>query len=374
MKATSSVSTDDSKDCFRGTDRIPVLFFSRGRGRGHAMTDLAIIESFPELTKQIELRFVSYGTGAKTFRERDYSVIDMGLDDMASFFEVLLHATRVINDHKPAIVMAHEEFAVPIASRAFSCPSIFITDWFYPLGHLLNEPLAYADSIIFVNPPGIFAEPETVKGKVQYFGFVVRSMSYTKADKERARRELDISRDAVLISVVPGTWATEARAPLLEMLVPAFEALPYATKRLVWVAGDDTQAVCDRARSAANISVLRTCWPTDRLLVASDLVVTKTNRGSIMEAASLGVRTLSVTYGLNPIDELFARHIHSGIVLNYRGITSAILSNYLAAEIEHSLTQSASFVLRTADSSLVARALLDQIRRCLSKSPASAAA
>jgi hypothetical protein len=373
MKLTSSVSIDTIEDCLKGADRVPVLFFSRGRGRGHAMTDLAIIESFPELSRQIELRFVSYGTGAQTFRDRGYSVIDMGLDDTAPFFEILLRATRIINDHKPAIVMAHEEFAVPIASRAFSCPSVFITDWFYPLGHILNEPLAYAESIIFINPPGIFAEPETVKGKVQYFGFVVRSMSYTKADKERARRELDISRDAVLISVVPGAWATEARAPLLEMLVPAFEALPYATKHLVWVAGDDTQAVCDGARSA-NISVLRTCWPTDRLLVASDLVVTKTNRGSIMEAASLGVRTLSVTYGLNPVDELLARHIHSGIVLNYRGINSAILSSYLEAELEHSLAQSASFVLRTADSSLVARALADQIRRCLGKSPASATA
>ena len=38
-------------------------------------------------------------------------------------------------------------------------------------------------------------------------------------------------------------------------------------------------------------------------MVASDLVITKTNRMTVIELASLGIRTLSLSYGLNPVDE-----------------------------------------------------------------------
>jgi hypothetical protein len=343
-----------------------VLFFSRGRGRGHAMTDLAITESLPALAVEIDLRFVSYGSGAIAFRERGYSVIDLELDDSPPLFEVMVRATRTIRQYKPVVVVSHEEFIVLPASKACECPAIFITDWFFSLGHFMNETLMHADRILFINPPGIFPEPDSARSKTDYFGPVVRAMSYTAKDKNRARRELNIDPSEVVISVIPGAWATETRAPLAQILAPAFELLNDPNKRLVWVAGDDFALVSDQLRGKPNVTVLRTCWPTDRLIVASDLVITKTNRGSIMEAASLGVRTLSITYGMNPIDELLARHIRSGCVLHHKGIDSSRLATVIASELTQTLLRpDSAFIFETVDPQVVAVSLLAEIKRKL---------
>ena len=41
-----------------------ILFFSRGRGRGHAIPDMQIAKELERQDSEIEIRFVSYGTGA----------------------------------------------------------------------------------------------------------------------------------------------------------------------------------------------------------------------------------------------------------------------------------------------------------------------
>lgn len=45
---------------------MKVLSFSRGRGRGYAIPDVAIREELLDVEPSITLRFVSYGTGAET--------------------------------------------------------------------------------------------------------------------------------------------------------------------------------------------------------------------------------------------------------------------------------------------------------------------
>lgn len=58
-----------------------VLFFSRGRGHGHDMPDMAIADELAKLRNDIDLKFVSYGTGAKTFVAHGRPVIDLDLPD-----------------------------------------------------------------------------------------------------------------------------------------------------------------------------------------------------------------------------------------------------------------------------------------------------
>ena len=45
---------------------ISTLFFSRGRGRGHAIPDLEIVRELAQITDAITVQFVSYATGAAT--------------------------------------------------------------------------------------------------------------------------------------------------------------------------------------------------------------------------------------------------------------------------------------------------------------------
>jgi len=60
-----------------------VVFIVRGRGRGHALDALAI-----ETRLRARVQFVSYGSGAATFREHGRRVFDLHLPDNPVQFEL----------------------------------------------------------------------------------------------------------------------------------------------------------------------------------------------------------------------------------------------------------------------------------------------
>ena len=52
-----------------------ILWFSRGRGRGHAIPDIEIIGALRQQRPDCEVRIVSYGTGARTFESFGYGCL-----------------------------------------------------------------------------------------------------------------------------------------------------------------------------------------------------------------------------------------------------------------------------------------------------------
>lgn len=72
-----------------------VLFFCRGRGSGHAIPDIEITNELLRLRGDVEVRFVSYATGAKTLAEFGFPVIDLGLPELNSLLDVIVLATKV---------------------------------------------------------------------------------------------------------------------------------------------------------------------------------------------------------------------------------------------------------------------------------------
>ncbi len=87
---------------------MDILFFSRGRGKGHAIPDAAIMESVRNLDDRIGWQFVSYGTGASTLAELGHSVRDLQLPDDNPFHETLIRACEVISECSPGLVVSHE--------------------------------------------------------------------------------------------------------------------------------------------------------------------------------------------------------------------------------------------------------------------------
>ena len=65
----------------------------------------------------------------------------------------------------------------------------------------------------------------------------------------------------------------------------------------------------NRFSGESNITVKRFDEDIGALMVASDLVITKANYTSAREVDSLGIPQISVSYRLNPIDDLFAERI-----------------------------------------------------------------
>jgi UDP-N-acetylglucosamine:LPS N-acetylglucosamine transferase len=349
-----------------------VLFFSRGRGRGHAIPDISIARELVGLAPDLGLAFVSYSTGAETLVEAGHQVVDLQLPDEAPFLELSVRATRVIAAERPDLVVSHEEFAALPAAKAFGLPTILVVD-FFPSRDVWQESLRYADHILFIERRGIFAEPVEVRGRVSYVGPVVRPLAVTREDRASCRRELGLPEDAKVLSVIPGAWATEQRSPVFDLLVPAFRALPFPRRRLVWIAGRDQEELSRRLAGSDEISVVPSCSPIEKLMVASDLCITKANRGTTIDLARLGVPSVSLSHGRNPIDEAIIPRIPSNIALDARGIDAGFLAHVLQS-ILLALQQGQGFVAATDYGKDGAAAVAAHIaRRCRSAAVSSPA-
>ena len=305
-----------------------VLFFCRGRGRGHAIPDIEIVRELQRLGPEIDLVFASYSTGRTTLMEAGFSVIDLDFPDNVRFLDFMVRATHLILREQPDIVVSHEEFAALPAAKACGLPAVFIVDFFFSAEWMLDS-VAYADQILFIERRGIFFEPPTARGRIRYVGPIVRPKSATRADRGRARARLGLAEQAQVVSVIPGAWANEERAPMFDLVLTAFDRLTHDKKKLVWVAGADQPALAARAEKRTDVLVLKECSPIEDLMVASDVVLTKANRGTTIDLASLGIPSISIPWGLNPIDETVIPRIRTNSALNVRAIDPPFLASLL---------------------------------------------
>ncbi len=124
---------------------------------------------------------------------------------------------------------------------------------------------------------------------------------------------------------MPGSWR-EAQAPVAELLAGAFEMLPFTRKRLLWLTGADDEPLRRRFGDHPNIILNKEDWQIDRLMVASNLVITKGTRGTLRELAALGIPSLSISHGLNWPDDVVASHISSNTFLDAREMDCDALS------------------------------------------------
>ena len=196
--------------------------------------------------------------------------------------------------------------------------------------------VGYADEVLFIDEPGIFEEPPYLEGKVDYVGPVLREFTYSSSDRKRARRELGIDPNATLISViVPPGRRVERVAPIMDEMIAAFDSLRVQNKLLIWLAGEDYSSLRRRkaVRGRQDIVVMRSDSPFDRLMVASDLAITKGNRNIVLELASLGVPSISITHGLNRIDDLRTSKIPTNLTVKADQLTTARLAEFMTQMI-----------------------------------------
>ncbi|MCW5964106.1 MAG: hypothetical protein KIT83_08710 [Bryobacterales bacterium] len=312
--------------------KLGVLFFSRGRGRGHAVPDIEIARALMELRPDVDLRFVSYATGARAIQETEFPLIDLGLPAQNPLTLTLVLAAKLMGWLQPALVIAHEEFPALPAAKIFDRPTVFLTDWFLDEQHYTTQTMQFADRVLFLDEEGSYSEPHCLRGKVEYLGVFQRGFTYSRADRERAREELGIPAEAFVVSVLPGSYATEAQASLADLLLPAFDLLDQHEKHLVWVAGTDEDLLRERTASNPRIQVLPYEPQIDRVMVASDVAVTKANRKTVLELEGLGIPQVAICYGQNPIDEQRLRRVRGAVALQPTDCTPTALARLLAMQ------------------------------------------
>ena len=315
-----------------------ILLFSRGRGRGHATPDIAILRALHALRGDLEVRAVSYGTGADTFREAGVSVVDLGLPDAGGVVDISVLAGRLIGWLDPDLVVSHEEFPAIPAAKIFDKPTLVLTDWFLESeGYAMNS-LKFADEILFLGTEGVFWEPAWLHDRISYVGHMLRPFDFGPGDRLRALAQLGIPAEAIVLSVFPGSW-TEAKTPLLAPVLQAFDALGAVEKRLIWLAGADYSLIQSALAARKDVMVVPTCQDIDRLMVASSVAITKTNRKTVFELQHLGVPTIAVTYGLNPGDDLAVAALKSVVRIPGGGLTGARLSGAVVDLMEAPRTE-----------------------------------
>ena len=135
--------------------------------------------------------------------------------------------------------------------------------------------------------------------------------------------------------IVPPGRRVERVAPIMDEMIAAFDSLRVKDKLLIWLAGEDYSSLRRRkaVRDRQDIVVMRSDSPFDRLMVASDLAITKGNRNIVLELASLGVPSISITHGLNRIDDLRTSKIPTNLTVKADQLTAARLAEFMTQMI-----------------------------------------
>jgi hypothetical protein len=238
----------------------------------------------------------------------------------------------------PDLVVSHEEFPAIPAAKIFDKPTLALTDWFLESEGYAMNALKFADEILFLGTEGVFWEPAWLHGRISYLGHILRPFDFAPGDRLRALEQLGIPADAIVLSVFPGSW-TEAKTPLLASVLQAFDALGPVEKRLIWLAGADYSLIQSAVAARKDVMVLPTCRDIDRLMIASSVAITKTNRKSVFELQHLGVPTIAVTYGLNPGDDLAVAALKSVVRIPGGELTGARLSGAILDFMEAPRTE-----------------------------------
>jgi UDP-N-acetylglucosamine:LPS N-acetylglucosamine transferase len=307
-----------------------LLFFSRGRGRGHAIPDSEIVKELQELRDDVDVRFVSYGTGARTIRELRYPLIDLDLPDDNPLFDTVILAGKIIGWLQPHLVVAHEEFAVLPAAKIFDRKVLFLTDWFVEETDLRMGMLRFADQILFLDHKEIYEEPSCVRGRIAYLDPIVRDLRYSRKDKERARAELGMPANAFVAGVFPGS-PPERREPIVDLVLGALHYLP-PNAVLHWVGGSDADLLSRLAAAHEKLHFCPLHQDIGQYYVACDVAITKATRKTLFELEYLGIPSVSLTHGYNRIDDRRARSLRNTTLIEAKSIAAPELAGLLVSQ------------------------------------------
>ena len=313
---------------------VDILFVTRGRGRGHATTDAAIVKALHEIDRDVSVQFASYSVGCRALIELGYVPIDFGLHVEASFPQVALAVGNAIRLSCPRIVVAHEEPAAMTIGKLLNTRTVFLTHWFAWPENIGTESLEHADRIIFLERQGIFYEPSQVKGRILYTGPLIRPLDTSTLDFEEIRRSLGIDLQTKLIVILPGS-TPEVEEPIFQLALSAFDALHARHKRLIWVGGSDTASISAQVGCRGDVAVVEFEPYVERVAFAADLVITKGTYNTCRELEALGIDFIALSFGNNFVDDCYLRLSSKARVRDPKLITISELTSEMSRTRQH---------------------------------------
>ena len=325
-----------SSSCKVDRVNVDVLFFSRGRGKGHAVPDLSIIAELRRLSPGVQVAVASYSMGAEVFDAAGECLNRMELPENNPFADTVVCASRVLDEVSAPLVICHEEPAALPAAKLHGAKTIFLSHWFSGIGDPFLHSLRFADEVLFMERQGLFPEPDVVAGRVRYVGPVLRRFQYFPTDRERIRGELGFAQSDKIILMLPGN-PSESIAPTCELVLGAYDLITSPHKRLIWIAGKDKAVVSESIGARANVEVIEVDWKLDRLMVACDMAITKGTYNISRELYALGIPSIALSYGQNFIDDLFVRTFPNTKFLWAKETDSSVLTEQIDSALSRGI-------------------------------------
>jgi UDP-N-acetylglucosamine:LPS N-acetylglucosamine transferase len=191
------------------------------------------------------------------------------------------------------------------------------------------KALKFFDEILYIGDFGTVNIPSYLVDKISPIGPIIRPLKWSKNDRELARKELSIGTDKFVISVMPGGWATEAKSPIYTLALSAFELLLDQDIQVLWMAGNDFETVRTELALYPNIQVRPYDPVIERVMVASDIAITKANRVTVQELDFLGIPSISLSDRANSVGDLLISKISSVLQLVQAELTAQQLADHI---------------------------------------------
>jgi len=287
------------------TKRPGILYFSRGRGFCHAMRDMLIIEELTKLNERLNIKVASYADGYTCFDKNGFEVLDLGLGLDEEFgYKAVNRMKSLIEKFNPDLIVADEVFLVLPLAKKFGITSLLITNWFFESidkRHPMIPVVRDANRIIFADRKEFHKVPSNFDVPVSFVGPIIREFEYTQKDKKRARGKLGLKENETILLVTPA-GRHKHRSKLLDLTTTILTKVNKQELRLILLAGPLFEEYLERFKTNDKVIVKSYDWEIDRLMAASDLVITKGTFTTSWELVFLGVPSISIPDGDNPVD------------------------------------------------------------------------
>ena len=303
------------------TRRKKVLYFSRGRGFGHAIGDMEVIRELERRDENLDISVVSYAHGYEAFVKNGFTEIeDLHLDYENEFScpQGLERINRLIKSIRPDVIVANEMFNVLPLAREHRLPAVLITHWFFESVHskptVLSLFMACANHIIFGDLEDFHEKPTKLKVPVSFVGPIMRKIVVNVKDRDILKEELGFQKmDRVILVSFGGGFhnvgdGLEKGRVVLKKLYKAFDQLNIHNLKLILLVG----RLYDYAISKfdnPNVTILRESWDFDKLMAASDLAIVRGSYRTLCELAVIGTPAICIPFLKgNPVDEMHIRN------------------------------------------------------------------
>jgi hypothetical protein len=136
---------------------------------------------------------------------------------------------------------------------------------------------------------------------------------------------------------MPGGAAVseERKSPVCDLVVSACR-LADPLVQIVWIATAEEQAELRRRTASARIIFLEPHAGIERTMIGADVAITKATRITCLELSALGIPSISLSYGLNPVDDYRVARIRTNRTLRVRGLTETMLGGHITDALRES--------------------------------------